>query len=71
MRHLFRTLRGCTKREIAADALAQVQAEEHAVAMDAAKQQVEAAEAAAAVAERNERAAQKLLRRLAEDARND
>ena len=64
---LIRALRGRSRREAVADDLAARQAEAHAAAMRAADACVTAAQATAAQATENERAAQALLRRLAED----
>lgn len=68
MRKIVRMLFDSSRREEAADEMARRQAEEHAIAMQAAELRVNAAQfQAQATARLSERAAQTLLRRLQED----
>ena len=68
MKRWFRSVFGCSNREIAADEMVRRQAEDHAIAMQAAQVRLNAAKFEAGVASRtSERAAQALLRGLQED----
>lgn len=68
MRKFIRSLFGSSRREAAADEMARRQAEEHAIAMQAAGMRVSSAQfQAQATARLSERAAQTMLRRLQED----
>ena len=68
MRKIIRSLFDSSRREEAADEMARRQAEEHAIAMQAAELRVHTAQfQAQATARLSERAAQTLLRRLQED----
>lgn len=68
MRRFLRSLTGCSRREVLADEMNAMQAEDHAIAMQAAQVRLNAAKFEAGVASRtSERAAQALLRGLQED----
>lgn len=68
MRKFLRSLFGCSRREVQADEMARQQAEDHAIAMQAAALRVSNAQfQAQATARLSERAAQTMLRRLQED----
>jgi len=68
MRKFLRSLFGCSQREAQADEMTRRQAEDHAIAMQAADLRVSSAQfQAQATARLSERAAQTMLRRLQED----